>query len=81
MFAFGTAIHFGAFGVRSEFHARKVSKIVPAILPNPQVNAATIPTMNGARPMMMTSREDGLISKFITARRSRERATSSPSMT
>ena len=81
MFALGAIIHFGAFGVRSEFHARKVSNIVPAMLPNPQVNAATIPTINGASPMMMMSSEDGLISKFINASRSRDRATSSPSIT
>jgi hypothetical protein len=51
------------------------------MLPKPQVKAAHMPTMKGASPMMMTSKEEGLISKFITARRSLERATSNPSIT
>jgi hypothetical protein len=53
MFALGAIIHFGAFRVRSEFHARKVSNIEPAMLRNQQVNAATIPTINGASLMMI----------------------------
>lgn len=80
MLAVGAGIHLGAFGVLSEFHARKVSNAVPTILPNPQVNAATIPTIKGASPMMMMSNDEGLISKLIVARRSLDRATSSPRM-
>lgn len=33
IFAFGAAIHFGAFGVRSEFHARNVNNMTPIMLP------------------------------------------------
>lgn len=81
MFGFGATIHFGAFGVLSEFHARKVTRIIPTMLPNPQVKAAHMAMMKGASAMMMTSKLEGLISKFITASRSRERATRSPRMT
>lgn len=81
IFGFGATIHLGALGVRSEFQARKVSRTVPNMLPKPQVKAAHMPTMKGASPMMMTSKEEGLISKFITARRSLERATSNPRIT
>ena len=56
MFGFGATIHFGAFGVLSEFHARKVTKIVPTMLPKKHVKAAHIRMMKGASPMMMTSK-------------------------
>lgn len=78
MFGGGGGIHFGAFGVTSVFQARYVRRMVPAMEPNPQVKAATAPTMNGARPVMMRRTEEGFSSKFMVASRRRERAISIP---
>ena len=75
----GGGSHFGALGVTSDFHARKVRSRTPATLPKPQVNAATIPMIKGARPRMMSKITEGLSSKFIVASLSLERAMNMPS--
>lgn len=51
---------------------------MPTILPKPQVKAAAMPMMKGARPVTTSRTVEGLSSKFIVARRSRERAMSMP---